>query len=141
MSKLTKKKAFDTTNLPGYGKTSQPESPEEYAKTLGIPLTKYDGHAAVALGGWGDDEWTADVELVDMGKDSSYGLAGAPIHFGKTAYTVMVVLKQHGQPILMLDPHQWEESGEKDAILNVIAAKLEQGKTILDKADDIAGAK
>lgn len=141
MSKLTKKKAFDTTNLPGYGKTQKPETPEEYAKVLGIPLTKYDGHSGVALGGWGDDEWTADIELVDMGKDSSYGLAGAPIHFNNNAFIVMIVLKQHGTPILMLDPHQWEESGEKDAIINVIQAKLQQGKTLVDKSDDIAGAK
>jgi hypothetical protein len=150
MSKLTafkaalNKRALDTTDLPGYGRDEEPEkvdggdiephTPEEWSAQLGIPVTKYDGKAPLALGDPDETAWTADVELVDMGHESSYGLAGAPIHMGKTAYCVMVVLKHSGTPVLYIDPHQWEEGGERQLIENTISNKLEQGKRIMDVA-------
>jgi hypothetical protein len=137
MSKLTTRKtALDSSDLPGFGRSEKPESPEEYAKVLGIPLRTYTDVPAM-FGSGSDEEWSADIELVNMGKDSSYGLAGAPIHFGNTAFCVMVVLKQHGEPVLMTDPHQWED--DVQVVLNVMKAQLDKGKRLMDKADDLGG--
>jgi hypothetical protein len=131
MSKLLTKKKADP--LPGFGQDNVIDTPQELAQHLGIPLTKWDGSVAVCLGTAYDDEWSADIELVGMGQDSAYGLSGAPMVVNKEAYCVMVVLKQHGQTVLMLDPHQWK-GGDQEVIENTIEAQLSKAQQLMDKA-------
>lgn len=107
-----------------------PGSAEDWAAKLNIPLCKKTGDDMLPVLGQG--QYTADIELVPMGKNSTYGLLGAPIHINNQAFCVCIVLKFYDEPVMAIDPNQWID--EMQEITNVVEAKLPEAVKKFDES-------
>jgi len=136
MSKLLQKKALDAKDLPGYGKTEKPQTPEEAAKMLGLELFNADDVEPYPFLG-GGNEFEGKIMLVGFGPNSSAGLAGSAFHFDNVAYHPNLVIFFMNVPILVMDPSQ----DDLTSLSNIAQAMLPEWEKKSDQAESIVYSK